>query len=708
MDATVSILASDQSGDAPMVGPTITGFLDRVAPAPSRETLLSNSVSILQKCAVSAAVPSGKTGLIVGRVQSGKTLSYESVIALARDSGFALIVVISGISNPLLDQGVRRLRRDLTEADRDGWNFLINPSVEPQVESTLRSVRDNWADPTTPQQLKKTAVCLLLKNHGRIDAFKELCTQIGWAGQKVLVIDDEADQASLNVSFRRGRQSATYRNILSLREAFPSHAYLQYTATPQAPLLISIVDALSPDFVRVLEPGADYVGGSDYFGSANGLVQVIPDNDLVMAADANGPPPPTLSSALREFILGAADVLVAQRLETRSMLVHPSRLTAPHATFVRWIRSITSHWRSVLEHGDEDEVLALQDEFQIAWTSLQSTYSEIASFDSCWDHLRFVLRNLQLIEMNTRDNPGTPVIDWDPSKAYVLVGGQALDRGFTVDGLSVTYMSRDPGTWTADTVQQRARFFGYKRSYLGLCRVYLEPGLRDAFEMYVQHEAHMLKSLREIQDGKSSLKDWKRHFYIDPAMRPTRQSVVSLPTVRVSPGERWIFDPRAPAVGESASDSQALANSTLASKFISPNLYGDPQAILSMSDLLAFLEGLPQRAGATLPQTTALKLQIARLVDDAPNEEALVINMRPDSGSVRTLTASGSLQPFQGRSNSYPGDRMIFDPNRLTVQLHSFDVRRTKDSPAFASMMLVAVRVPESLADGWLVEEELA
>ena len=208
-----------------VVGPSFTGFLDRIAPPASRDNLRSDATAILTECGVSENTPVRSTGLIVGRVQSGKTLSYEGVIALARDNGFALVVVISGISNPLLDQGVRRLKRDLTEADENGWNFLINAANDAQAESTLRSIRDNWSDPNTPQQLKKTAVCLLLKHHRRIDAFKELCARIGWSGQKVLVIDDEADQASLNVSFRRGRESATYRNILALRDTFPHHAY---------------------------------------------------------------------------------------------------------------------------------------------------------------------------------------------------------------------------------------------------------------------------------------------------------------------------------------------------------------------------------------------------------------------------------------------------------------------------------------------------
>lgn len=688
-----------------VVGTAFTGFLERVAPPAARDALRSDAATILANSRVSRDAESGRTGLVVGRVQSGKTLSYEGVIALARDSGFSLVVVISGISTPLLDQGVRRLRGDLTDAEPDGWTFLVNAGPDATTESTLRSVRDNWHDSSTPPQLKKTAVCLLLKHHGRIDAFSDLCKRIGWAGQKVLIIDDEADQASLNVSFRRGRTSATYRNIVALRDVFPHHAYLQYTATPQAPLLITITDVLSPDFVQVLEPGPEYVGGADYFASSNGLVQVIPEADLELSSDSTGQPPSSLKAALQEFVLGAADVIAAGRLETRSMLVHPSRLTEPHAAFVRWTRAIVAFWRSAIEEDPEGDGIALRDEFRSAWQSLLSTDSGIRDFDTCWKHVRYVLRNLQIVEMNARDNPATPVISWDSSKAYVLVGGQALDRGFTVEGLSVTYMPRDPGGWTADTIQQRARFFGYKRGYLGQCRVYLEPALRDAFQMYVEHERHMIASLKEVQAGNSSLKEWKRHFLLDPAMRATRQSVTSLPTISVAPGERWIFDPRPTSQGGTA--LSRLIDGTFGKASASEDAFGHQRAMVPIDQLVEMVDSVSETSESPL-ELRVLKLQIARLVDEFPQEKACWIRMRPGIESVRTLTSAGTVQPFQGRSGQYPGDRMLFDTERLTIQFHRFSVRASRESAPGPALEKLAFRVPDRLATGWLLEDSEA
>lgn len=691
------------SGHEVVIGPTFTGFLDRVAPSGSRLSLTDDAVAILSTAKVSAAEPAALTGLVVGRVQSGKTLSYESVIALARDNGFALVIVVSGISTPLLDQGVKRLRGDLTAADAHGWNFFVNAGSDSLDLANLKSLRENWHDPDTPSSLRKTAVCLLLKHHGRIDKFVAACRDVDWAGLKVLIIDDEADQASLNTLQKRNKQSATYKQLLEMRSIFPHHVYLQYTATPQAPLLVTINDVLSPDFVRVIQPGSAYVGGLDYFGnSSKKLVSVINESDLEMAEDPNGKPPPSLVECLRLFVIGSSNVLAHDEPTTRSMLVHPSRVTAPHATFARWIKAIRGFWLDAL--GDEHDAAELQIDFYKSWQSLRDTDPEIASFENCWKYLRFALRNLQIIEMNAREGTSTPVIDWDESKSYVLVGGQALDRGFTVEGLSATYMPRGPGMWNADSIQQRARFFGYKRSYLGQCRVFLEPSLRNAFQKYVEHEKYMLGSLSSIQNGDKSLKDWEREFYLDPSMKPTRQSVISIPTIKVDPGERWIYD-SSPVSSKSAGDDSVVLleqlNTEVAWKVKD---FGYKHGVITTGRALAFVEALPDLAKSKIPNIRGLKLQLAKLTDDA-TEDVAVIYVRPEITSDRTVTGSGAIQPFQGRSQNYPGDRAITDPSRITLQLHKIGVRHRKGEEAYAQMVVAAFWIPERLAGGWLLEE---
>lgn len=705
MTTIIETTPSGSAGEGIVIGPTFTGFLDRVAPPAARETLTADATAILSSASVRMDCASKTVGLVVGRIQSGKTVSYEALIALARDNGFSLVVVLSGISRPLLRQGHARLTGDLTKADANGWKFFTNASLDPINESELRSVRDNWADPGTPPQLKKTAVCLLLKHYGHINNFAELCDQIGWHGQRVLIIDDEADQASLNTKHRRGLESPTYHNILELRGVFPHHAYLQYTATPQAPLLIAITDSLSPDFVRVIDPGTAYVGGQDFFGQPNSYVSVIPQGDLQGLTQPLATPPDSLVKAFREFLIGASHTLASGSTDVRSMLVHPSRTTDLHERFDNWIRQLKSFWGQVLDSDEEDDIAALRDDFATAYAAIAQTAPDIEPFDACWISLKYVLRNLQIIEMNTRLSE-TPEFDWDASTAYVLVGGQAIDRGFTVEGLSVTYMPRDPGARTADSLQQRARFFGYKRDYLGECRIYLEPLLRDMFEHYVEHETVMIDTLRRISTGELTLKDWRRSFLLDSSMRATRANVIGLAAVSVSPGENWIFDGRPPIAGADTTETAQKLEALLAPYESTLDSHGHLHVAMTVKDLLEITEALPPEFDSRTTPMTGLQLQLAHLIDSNPDEPVEFMRMRAGATNPVRSLSGGRVQPFEGRSATYSGDRHQFDPERITVQAHFFSVRKDPLSAPFGSRLVLAFRLPLPLAESWLIEDQ--
>ena len=176
------------------------------------------------------------------------------------------------------------------------------------------------------------------------------------------------------------------------------------------------------------------------------------------------------------------------------------------------------------------------DEFKEAYDELATTEPSLPNFDAIVEKLPRALRNTTVIEFNTRGSPKTPEINWRHAEGWILVGGLALDRGFTVNSLSVTYMPRGVGVGNADAIQQRARFFGYKRKYLGLCRVYLEQNLKQAFEDYVEHEQTMRTELMRLASTGESLRTWRRRLILDPALQPCRNSVISDPFTRTRGG----------------------------------------------------------------------------------------------------------------------------------------------------------------------------
>ena len=196
------------------------------------------------------------TGLIVGQIQSGKTLSMTAVIAAARDNGFRCIVVLSGTKNLLLDQTKSRLRADL-DTDLDytrPWFPQTNPST-----ANIQSLKGALSD-------SNTLLITILKHQGHSQNLARVLEKLGEDAAPLLIIDDEADQVSLNSRVNQDAMTSNYEEILGLREVACRHTYLQYTATPQANLLISINDLLSPEWAELLEPGLDYTGGKHFYG----------------------------------------------------------------------------------------------------------------------------------------------------------------------------------------------------------------------------------------------------------------------------------------------------------------------------------------------------------------------------------------------------------------------------------------------------------
>jgi hypothetical protein len=715
---------------APTVGPETLDFLRLVVPADSRESARDAAVSILAKAIPPDARAGQETGLIVGYVQSGKTMSFETVAALARDNGFRVVVVVAGTANPLLDQSAGRLRRDLRLDDPERvrrWIQFQNPGGDDATVQAIRDVLDDWRDPGTPEEYKKTVLITVLKNHRRLRNLADLFRSLGLEGVPVLLIDDEADQASLNNEVAQGQESTTYRCLMELQQALPIHTYLQYTATPQAPLLISIIDSLSPNFVEVLDPGEEYVGGRDFFGDNRRYVRVIPPQDVPTNTNLLTEPPESVLEALRVFMVGVtAGIRQGRNTGNRSMLVHPSHRTVQHQGYYNWVRDIFEEWKRILNLPDSDaDKQELIEDFREAYRDLADTVGEgLPAFEDLLPSFRFAFRNTRILEVNARGGR-TPEVDWRSAYGWILVGGQAMDRGFTVEGLTVTYMPRGIGVGNADTVQQRARFFGYKGSYLGFCRVYLEQGTLNAFQSYVEHEEDIRAQLAEIRDKGRPLNDWKRAFVLDLAFRPCRHNVLEFDYMHGRFSNDWV----APRVVV-ASDPVLQANRAAVTAFVQQLAFSDDQGHADRTDIQRHhvSRDIPLRSaieqllvnlritGTTDSQRyTGLLLQLSRALEENPNEVCAVYRMSPaarrrrgvdENGEVTNLyQGEAPVYPRDRRGEIYPGDRAIHEHDMVTIQLHTLDLTR-EDAVVMEDVPVVAVWVPARLARGWVSQDQ--
>lgn len=642
---------------------------------------------------------------------------------LARDNGYRMVIIITGTSTTLTDQSIRRLREDLRidkRPDRPWW-FQTNP----RKDDSLRPIQDrleDWNDTLVSPELRQTVLITVMKHHVHLKHLSDLLASVPLESAPCLIIDDEGDQASLNTKVSKGDESTTYRRIMELRSNIKHCSYLQYTATPQAPLLINIIDILSPTFAEILQPGTDYVGGEEFFVKQTEILRTIPPKDIFTHHDIPHDPPASLLKALRIFFVSiTVGMITDQERGNRTMMIHPSHRTMPHSVVARWVNGAKDLYVEVLGLDQDDpDFHDLVADFRDAYDDLSLTVKDLPPFKDILPRLRRSIRRIVVKPVNATSGK-TPIVDWQNSYAHVLVGGQAMDRGFTVKDLNVTYMPRGLGVGNSDTIQQRARFFGYKKNYLSYCRVFLGEDMRSAYSNYVDHEKSLRAQLLEYLEKGQSLHEWRRQFLLPASLKPTRSNIIDVDYLRGEYANQW-FIPGWPHFDPSAINSnRVVAQRFLEQLMLRPDpgknrrtkfqkhLFTDDVELSLVQERLLTRLKLPDRGFA------GILLQVKHVLEQYPNATCSVYKMSSDQhhwhSRDRDVDSAGKLgQLMQGRNpknsgQTYKGDRSIGDKKRIVVQIHNLNL---KSSGTFVArdVINVAIWIPRSLATGWLIQEQ--
>lgn len=702
------------------------------------DSVLQEAQRILGRCLPPTDPVGRETGLVVGYVQSGKTLSFETVISLARDNGYGLVIVLAGTKNNLRDQSEDRLKKDLGIEDGDNWYHYSNPPVSSKtmIENKIVAWKKN---PT-----KKKAILITVLKHGsHLETLASLIQRLTITDVPALVIDDESDQASLNTFAAKIRtskaapsdMSTTYEKICALRDVLPHHSYLQYTATPQANLLLAQTDLLNASFAELVTPGKAYTGGQSFFSKKTSLIKEIPLGDVPGLTNVLTASPKSLLSALRYFLLACAHHAITKERKkdrNRSMMIHPAMQTASHKDYLAWLSKSLKSLKSLVERLNKvkpDDAARL---FQVEYNALQKTHREIkplndlvlAMIDEVFGELNPVLVN------GTKD--AEKKIDWKATPYWILVGGAKLDRGYTVEGLCVTYMPRALGmSPAADTLQQRARFFGYKQAYLGLCRVFVQLSVSDAFSEYVEHEEFVREALL-LSRGKP-LTAWRREFVLTSLLKPTRANVVGLDTRRI-PVNGWMV-PDVLHRDDKAADANRELLLRVQKKWV--KAYGppvnaatigrfkgtkdlSPHFVLEPIPLKAVLEDFLLEVQVKDPsdadEHSAMLIAIAALLRTTPDLKATVFLMNDLVANYRTraagrgLTAQHRFAPMNeyfSNSADAVNDKSFRCASHVSLQLRRFDlgtVKRTASSADIKGVTWFALHLPPKLNKDLLIE----
>lgn len=438
-----------------------------------------------------------RRGLVVGYVQSGKTAGYMAVLARAADAGFRLIIVLTGILDSLRNQTQGRLEDELL-GRTPHWHRMTSRESDfnPGAANNLHTMINDTDD--------ARVICVIKKN---THVLQSLLNWLRGAGAMVLkkcptlIIDDEADQASINTGDRQtqNQRSAINGHITELLALLPRSAYVAYTATPFANVLVDPVDSMDlypRDFIMSMPEPAGYFGASRVFGrlplteedrdaDLGGLdvVRDVPLSDIDALCtpssserDAFTPSmTPTLEEALRYFLLTCAARLArGHRSHHMSMLVHTSFYTVMHeklaAMVLDWLAgSSTNLERATMEELWERECACVD---AVAMDETPVSFEELSS------HLPEVLERVDVVVENGKSE--RRLVYGKEPRIQIAVGGNSLSRGLTLEGLCVSYFLRHSMQY--DTLLQMGRWFGYRHGYSDLPRIYTTALLAEAFE----------------------------------------------------------------------------------------------------------------------------------------------------------------------------------------------------------------------------------
>ncbi len=457
--------------------------------------------------------------LCLGKVQSGKTAFFISVISLAFDNGYDIAFLLGGTKNTLRDQNFERVEKE----------FSNNVKVKVLELNTVNA--DDVAE-YVKHGYKVIAVVLKnvaeKRNIGRLQTVMEYNSSC-----KTLIIDDEGDEytpGAPKLKEKSPKAGRTHDAIAGLLGSAECVTYLSVTATPQANLLLSTIDELSPDHAVLVDPGKGYTGGNAFHDTNdNPHVIQIKDTD-----DFEDSIPESFKSALYYYIFACALRVTQGDDEPYSMLVHPSSLTKVHDMVANKIQIAYEYIYNNLSNKNNIAYADQCEKLKEQYEEYKKIYSLEIGFESIIENVNAVLQQMQILRFNASSDD-----EKEEDKKYIIyVGGNMLGRGLTIKNLCVTYIYRESKETAIDTLYQRARWFGYKSDYFDICRVYMTSKLKQAFIDTVASENDMWNAVRAFLLTNTDLKKLPRIFKLDNnKLILTRKSVAKTIVLhRVNPG----------------------------------------------------------------------------------------------------------------------------------------------------------------------------
>lgn len=470
-------------------------------------------------------------GLLYGLIQSGKTSVITITTAMAVDNGFKCILVLTSDLNPLYNQTLRRIRSQLRGLKVFG--------------------KSDWDGPAFERQLRTSPfVVVCSKNSDHLsslsEAFKKIGATNGARGLPTLIIDDEADQASLNTHTQKNAKKSTAdisginKLISELRTFFRTNTYLQVTATPQALFLQRPDHLYRPSFTVLSQPGPGYVGGEAFFEDDSKLLKSV-DIEEVDELKSGHQPAPThrlpegIRRALLSFWVAAAAKNIQSPQENFSFLCHISHTKIDHRHIVDLFEIFREDVVNTFGESTKPAYAKLIADLSAAYKDLSQTEAGMPPFEAVLQKIEFLLPAASIKEINSNSNE-----EIVPDHPYsIFVGGNKLGCGVTIPNLIASYYGRNPKRPNSDTVLQHARMYGYRQRNIGVTRLFLPDKLADHFRIIHQMETSLRALIEKHPQG-----EFEGICLVSP-VQATRRNVLDPNAIGVYVAGGWV-NPRYP------------------------------------------------------------------------------------------------------------------------------------------------------------------
>lgn len=628
-----------------------------------------------------------RRGLIIGDVQSGKTVNYSGVVNKAVDAGFRAIILMTGTTNDLRKQTQIRLDEAFIGVDTgtSTLNFIgvgkykkIRPISFTTVEKDFsKSAAKQLSSSLSQTDGDRPMLFVIKKNVSVLKSLLDWIKTYNQYGENkidgsVLMIDDEADYASVNTKAAGEDRSKTNAYIEELLNVFRFASYVGFTATPYANVFIDPEtdedmenEGLFPkDYIYTLNAPSNYIGARDIFpkdGKYHNMLRSIGDGEDYYPLrhkkdDDLGELSPSLKDAVNAFLL--ANVIRDLRGDVnthRSMMINVTRFVNTQQLLRKAVRDyVDDVKRSINNYASLPAKRALQDKHI---NSLHESFRrEYSHKEFTWEQIQASLfESVRPIQVFAAHGGGDDLNyeDYEDGLRTIVVGGQRLSRGLTLEGLIVSYLYRNSMAY--DTLMQMGRWFGYRSKYDDICRLWMDKVSQDWYAFISEATDELREEVKRLRDLGATPLDFGLKVRNDP----------DIPLIVTARNKM--------RSAQSKTISKSLSGKAVETPFIYNNAHKNEinlKAVLNLVQSVDFEATDNQYAAYSVPKDKVLAF-LNKI--DVPNANA---QFNPDSISQFILQYAGNelaiwdIAILSGKSESkYP----LTDGIEVTPNIRKFD-----------------------------------